>query len=181
MHAIDTFVPWFTMVFHGTRIVVTSDFISEVLQVPRMDRPDYPSHRRISSISRNKLASLFCEKAMLQGGTLNFSTTKFTKDPRILNIMMNFVLTPQSHYNTITEPHAHFLLSLMERLSIDFPSDCYRNTVTHDKLIHQSCLGGFAPSTSFKHIEESSSSNGEDDDGGDASSSEYDDKMTTSQ
>ena len=65
MHAIDTFVPWFTMVFHGTRIVVTSDFISEVLQVPRMDRPDYPSHRRISSISRNKLASLFCEKAML--------------------------------------------------------------------------------------------------------------------
>ena len=118
---------------------------------------------------------------MLWGGILNVSTIEFAKGPRILNIMMNFVLTPQSHYNTITEPHAHFLLSLMEGLSIDFPSDCYRNTVTHDKLIRQSCLGGFAPSTSLKHVEESSSSNGEDDDDGDASSSEYDDKMTTSQ
>ena len=65
MHAIDTSIPWFTTVFYGTRIVVTPDFISEVLQVPRMDLPNYPIHRRLSSISRNKLASLFCEKAML--------------------------------------------------------------------------------------------------------------------
>jgi len=31
MHAIDTFVPRFTRVFRGTRIVVTPEFISEVL------------------------------------------------------------------------------------------------------------------------------------------------------
>ena len=53
-----------------------------------------------------------------------------------------FVLTPWSHYNTITKPNARFLLSLMEDLSIDSPShmivsiiDCYQDTATHDKLI----------------------------------------------
>ena len=59
---------------------------------------------------------------MLWGGTLNFSITEFAKGPRILNMMMTFVLTPRSHYNTIIEPHACFLLSLMEDLFIDFSS-----------------------------------------------------------
>ena len=55
---------------------------------------------------------------------------------------MTFVLTPLSHCNSITEPHAHFLLSLLEDLTIDFPShfitsiiDVYMDTVTRDKLI----------------------------------------------
>ena len=59
-----------------------------------------------------------------------------------MNIVMNFVLHPFSHYNSITEPRARFLLSLLEHLTIDFPSrfifsiiDINRNTVTHDKLI----------------------------------------------
>ena len=65
MHAIDTSVPRFTTVFLGTRIVVTPKLIFEVLCVPRVDHPDYPSHRRLSSISRDELASLFCENAML--------------------------------------------------------------------------------------------------------------------
>ena len=51
MHAIDTFVPRFTTIFRGTRIVVTSEFISEVLHVPRVDRLNCPSHHRLSSIS----------------------------------------------------------------------------------------------------------------------------------
>ena len=62
MHVIDTLVPRFTTVFHGTGIVVTPELIFEVLHVPRVDRPDYPSHRRLSSISKDRLASLFCEK-----------------------------------------------------------------------------------------------------------------------
>ena len=37
-------------------------------------------------------------------------------------MVMTFVLIPRSHYNTITEPRAHFLLSFLENLSIDFPS-----------------------------------------------------------
>ena len=35
---------------------------------------------------------------------------------------MTFVLHPLSHYNSITKPHARFLLSLLEHLTIDFPS-----------------------------------------------------------
>ena len=55
---------------------------------------------------------------------------------------MTFVLTPRSHYNTITEPHARFHFSLMEGLSIEFPShmiesiiDCYHDMAKCDKLI----------------------------------------------
>ena len=59
---------------------------------------------------------------MLWGGTLNFSITEFAKGPRILNMVMTFVLTPRSHYNTIIEPRACFLLSLMEDIFIDFSS-----------------------------------------------------------
>ena len=62
-------------------------------------------------------------------------------------MVMTFVLTPLSHYNFITEPLARFLLSLLEDLSIDFPShfilsliDVYRDTVTGDKLIFPSAI-----------------------------------------
>ena len=55
---------------------------------------------------------------------------------------MTFVLHPLSHYNSITEPRARFLLSLLEHLTIDFPShfilsilDVYSDTATRDKLI----------------------------------------------
>ena len=109
IHVIDTFMPRFTTVFRGTHIVVTLELIFEVLRIPRADLPDYPSHERLSSISRDELALLFCEKAILWGGSLNFSTTEFAKGLRILNMVMTFVLTSQSHYNTITEPHACFL------------------------------------------------------------------------
>ena len=37
-------------------------------------------------------------------------------------MVMTFVLHPLSHYNSITEPCARFLLSLLEYLLIDFPS-----------------------------------------------------------
>ena len=142
MHTIDTSVPQFTTIFCGTRIVVTSELIFEVLCVPRVDHLDFPSHKCLSSISRDQLASLFCEKAMLWGGTLNFSTTEFAKGPRILNMVMTFVLTPWSHYNTITKPRARFILSLMEGLSIDFAFhmiefiiDCYNDMTTSNRLI----------------------------------------------
>ena len=80
MHAINTSVSRFTTVFRGTYIIVTPELIFEVLHVPKVDRPDYLSHCHLSSIFK-ELASLFCEKAMLWGGTLNFSITEFAKDP----------------------------------------------------------------------------------------------------
>lgn len=79
---------------------------------------------------------------MVWGDLLNFTTYDFAKGPRILNIVMTFVLTSQSHYNTITESGAHFLFSLLEGLSTDFHShmivpmiDIYQDTATRDKLI----------------------------------------------
>ena len=113
-----------------------------VLHVPRVDHLAYPSHPHLTFISRDELASLFYEMAMLWGGTLNFSTTEFTKGPRFLNMVMTFVLTSRSHYNTIIEPRAHFLLSLLEGLSINFSLhmiksiiDCYHDMAIRDKLI----------------------------------------------
>ena len=62
-------------------------------------------------------------------------------------MVMTFILYPLSHYNTITEPCAHFLLSLIEDLSINFPShfilsliDVYKDTMTCDKLIFPSAI-----------------------------------------
>ena len=62
-------------------------------------------------------------------------------------MVMTFVLTPLSHYNSIIEPHARFILSLLKDLSIDFPShfitsiiDVYQDTVTRDKLIFPSTI-----------------------------------------
>ena len=62
-------------------------------------------------------------------------------------MVITFVLTSLSHYNSITEPRAQFLLSLLEDLSIDFPShlitsiiDVYMDTATRDKLIFPSAI-----------------------------------------
>ena len=56
-------------------------------------------------------------------------------------MVMTFILHPLSHYNSITEPRARFLLPLLEYLTIDFPShfilsliDVFRDTATHDNL-----------------------------------------------
>ena len=64
-----------------------------------------------------------------------------------MNMVMTFVLHPLSHYNFITEPRAQFLLSLLEHLTIDFPShfilsilDVYRDMATYDKLIFPSAI-----------------------------------------
>ena len=62
-------------------------------------------------------------------------------------MVMTFILHPLFYYNSITEPRARFLLSLLEDISIDFLShfilsliDVYRDTVTHDNLIFPSAI-----------------------------------------
>ena len=61
--------------------------------------------------------------------------------------MITFIFYPLSHYNSITEPRARFLLSLLEGFTIYFPShfilsliDVYRDTVTYDKVIFLSAI-----------------------------------------
>ena len=64
-----------------------------------------------------------------------------------MNMVMTFVLHPLSHYNSITEPCAHFLLSLLEHLTMDFPShfilsiiDVHLDSTSRDKLIFPSAI-----------------------------------------
>ena len=62
-------------------------------------------------------------------------------------MVMTFVLYPLSHYNSITEFRARFLLSLLEYLTIDFPShfivsliDVFQDSASRDKLIFPSAI-----------------------------------------
>ena len=62
-------------------------------------------------------------------------------------MVMTFVLYPLLHYNSITESRARFLLSLLEHLTIDFPShfilsliDVFQDSVSRDKLIFPSAI-----------------------------------------
>ena len=71
----------------------------------------------------------------------------FAKDPRFINMVMTFVLHPLSHYNSITEPRARFLLSLLEHFTIDFPSyfilsfiNVHLDSAFRDKLIFPSAI-----------------------------------------
>ena len=62
-------------------------------------------------------------------------------------MVMTFVLHPLTHYNSTAEPRAHFFLSLIEDLTIEFPSyfilsliDVYKDMVTRDELIFPSAM-----------------------------------------
>ena len=128
-------------------MVVTPDIVYEVLHDPRVVHPDYPSCKCLRTVSKDELVSLFYETPSSWGEHQNTLYSAFAKGPNFLNMVMTFILHPLSHNNTITEPRACFLLSLIKDLSIDFPSyfilsliDVYRDTTTHDKLIFPSAI-----------------------------------------
>lgn len=142
MHGFDYAVPHFITRVWGTRIVVTPDLISEVLHVSRVEFTDYPSCDHLRTVSKDGLSSLFCETPSSWGDRQNTLCLGFAKGLRFFNMVMTFILFPLSHYNSITESRARFLLSLLEGLTIDFPShfilfliDVYKDTTTRDKLI----------------------------------------------
>ena len=91
--------------------------------------------------------SSFCERPTAWGERLFTPCPPFPKGPRFMNMVMTFVLHPLSHYNSIIEPRAQFLLSLLERLTIDFPShfilfiiDVHLDSASRDKLIFPSAI-----------------------------------------
>ena len=142
MHSIDTSVPQFVMTFRGTRIVVTPNLISEILHVPRVSHLNYPSCQRLRTVSKDELLSHFYETPSIWGEHQNTPCLDFAKGLRFLNMVMTFVLTLLSHYKSIIESRAQFLLFLLEDLSIDFSIhfiisivDVYMDTTTSDKLI----------------------------------------------
>ena len=147
MHGFDYSVPLFVTRVQGMRIVVTLDIISEVLRVPKVEHLDYPGCECLRIVSEDELISSFCERPSNWGDRQFTSCTAFAKGPKFLNMVMTFVLHPLSHYNSITELRAQFLLSLLELLTLDFLShfipsiiDVYRDTATRDKLIFSSTI-----------------------------------------
>ena len=90
----------------------------------------------------------------------NTPCSGFTKCLRFLNMVMTFILHRLSHYNSITESRAWFLLSLLEDISIDFPShfilsliDVYKDTATRDKLIFPSTITQILRHFSVSYLE----------------------------
>ena len=147
MHGFDYSVPLFVTRIRGTCIVVTPDIVSNVLHVPRVVHPDYPSYKRLKTVSKDELTSAFCEHPSNWGDHQFISCMAFAKGPRFLNMVITFVLHPLSHYNSITKPRARFLLSLLEHLTVDFPFhfilsiiDVYRDRMTCNKLIFPSAI-----------------------------------------
>ena len=147
MHGFDFSVPHFITHVRGTRIVVTPQIVADVLCVPRVEFLDYPSCEHLRTVSKDELKSAFCEHPSKWGEHQFTYCLGFAKGPRFLNMVMTFVLHPFSHYNSITKPRARFFLSLLEHLTIDFPShfilsiiDVYRNSASCDKLIFPSAI-----------------------------------------
>ena len=52
MNGFDTLVPHFVTRVRGSHIVVTLDIVSEVLHVPRIAHPNYPSCDRQDCVQR---------------------------------------------------------------------------------------------------------------------------------
>ena len=147
MHRINRSVPLFFTRVQGTRIPITPQLVADVLRVPRIEFPDYPSCERLRTVSRDKLMSSFCERPTAWGEHFFTPCRPFAKGPRFMNMVMTFVLHPLSYYNSITEPRARFLLSLIEYLTIDFPSHfilsiigVHLDSASCDKLIFPSAI-----------------------------------------
>ena len=147
MHGIDRLVPLFFTRIRGTHIPITPQLVADVLRVLRIEFPNYPGCERLRTVSKDELMSAFCECPTTWGERLFTPCQPFTKGPRFMNMVMTFILHPLSHYNSITESRARFLLSLIEDLTIDFPShfilsiiDVHLDLVSRDKLISPSAI-----------------------------------------
>ena len=147
MHGIDRSVPLFFTHVRGTRISITPQLVVNVLRVPRIEFPDYPSCEHLRTVSRDELMFAFCECLSVWGERLFTPCRPFTKGPRFMNMVMTFIFHLLSHYNSIIEPHVRFLLSLLEHLIIDFPShfilsiiDVHLDSTSRGKLIFPSAI-----------------------------------------
>ena len=122
MYGIDCSIPLFFTRIQGTRIPVTPQLVADVLWVLKVEFPDYLGCEHLRTMSKDELKSTFYKRPCEWGEHQFTYCSTFAKGPRFLNMVMTFVLYPLSYYNSITEPHARFLLSLLEHLTIDFPS-----------------------------------------------------------
>ena len=68
----------------------------DVLRVPRIEFPDYPSCERLRTMFRDELMFAFCECLTTCGELLFTPCRPFAKGPRFMNMVMTFVLHPLS-------------------------------------------------------------------------------------
>ena len=61
MHGIDRSVPLFFTRIRGTRIRITSQLVADMLRVPRIEFPDYPSCEHLRIVSKDELMADFCK------------------------------------------------------------------------------------------------------------------------
>ena len=78
------------------RIPVTLQPVADVLRVPRIEFPDYPSYKHLRTVSRDELMSSFCECPTAWSESLFTPCRPFAKGPRFMNMVMTFVLMPFS-------------------------------------------------------------------------------------
>ena len=106
MHGFNYSVPHFITSVRGTHIVVTLQIVADVLRVPRVEFPNYPSCDCLKTMSKDELISAFCERPSDWGKRQYTYCSSFAKGLQFLKMVMNFVLHPLPHYNSITEPRA---------------------------------------------------------------------------
>ena len=140
-------VPLFHTLVQGMCIVVTPELVSDVLHVPRVEHLDYLECERLRTVSKDEMISAFYERPSNWGDHQFTPCKAFAKGPKLINMVMTFVLHPLSHYNSITEFRAWLLPSLLEHLTKYFSShftlsiiDVFRDMATCDKLIFPSAI-----------------------------------------
>ena len=97
MHRIDHSVPYFVTRVRRISIPITPQLVANVLRVPRIEFPDYPSCERLRTVSNDELMSTFCECPSEWGERQFTYCSGFTKGPWFLNMVMTFVPYPLSH------------------------------------------------------------------------------------
>ena len=94
MHGLDSSIPLFHTRVRGTRIVVTSELVSNVLRVLRVEHPDYPSCERLRTVSKDEMISAFCERLADWGDCQFTLCLTFAKGPSFHEYGDDFCFAP---------------------------------------------------------------------------------------
>ena len=92
MHGLDSSVPLFHTHVRGTRIIITSQLVADVLHVPRVEHPDYLGCERLRTMSKDRMIFAFCERRSDLGDRQFTPCKAFVKGSRLINMVMTFVL-----------------------------------------------------------------------------------------
>ena len=61
MHGIDRSVPFFFIRVRGTRIPIIPQLVADMLRVPRIEFPNYPSCEHLQTVSKDELMADLCK------------------------------------------------------------------------------------------------------------------------